>query len=78
MTGPAVPTVPAFDHIFVVLMENHSSAQIIGSADAPWGLAPLTENDAGDRDERLLRGRLAPGPRGSTAVPREPAVRSGK
>jgi len=24
VTGPAVPMVPAFDHIFVVIMENHS------------------------------------------------------
>lgn len=31
MTSPAVP---AFDHVFVVVMENHSAAQIIGSADA--------------------------------------------
>lgn len=36
MTGPAVPAVPAFEHIFVVLMENHSSTQIIGSTDAPY------------------------------------------
>jgi phosphatidylinositol-3-phosphatase len=36
MTGPVVPAVPAFDHIFVVIMENHSSTQIIGSADAPY------------------------------------------
>jgi hypothetical protein len=35
MTSPAVPAVPAFDHIFVVIMENHSSTEIIGSADAP-------------------------------------------
>jgi hypothetical protein len=31
-----VPTVPAFDHIFVIVMENHSASQIIGSADAPF------------------------------------------
>jgi len=31
-----VPTVPAFDHIFVIIMENHSASQIIGSADAPF------------------------------------------
>jgi phosphatidylinositol-3-phosphatase len=30
------PVIPAFDHIFVVIMENHSFAQIIGSADAPY------------------------------------------
>ena len=28
--------VPAFDHIFVIVMENHSASQIIGSADAPF------------------------------------------
>jgi acid phosphatase len=28
--------VPAFDHIFVIIMENHSASQIIGSADAPF------------------------------------------
>jgi hypothetical protein len=31
-----VPTVPAFDHIFVIVMENHSASQVIGSADAPF------------------------------------------
>jgi hypothetical protein len=36
MTSPAVPAVPAFDHIFVAVMENHSSTEIIGSADAPY------------------------------------------
>ncbi len=36
MTGPAVPVIPAFDHIFVVVMENHSSSQIIGSPNAPY------------------------------------------
>ena len=36
MTGPAVPAIPAFDYIFVVIMENHSFAQIIGSLDAPF------------------------------------------
>jgi len=36
MTGPVVPAVPAFDHIFVVIMENHSATQIIGSAEAPY------------------------------------------
>ncbi len=35
MTGPALPAVPAFDHIFLIIMENHSASQIIGSADAP-------------------------------------------
>jgi hypothetical protein len=36
MSGPALPAVPAFDHIFVIIMENHSASQIIGSADAPF------------------------------------------
>ena len=31
-----MPTVPAFDHIFVIVMENHSAAQVIGSAEAPF------------------------------------------
>jgi acid phosphatase len=31
-----VPTVPSFDHIFVIVMENHSASQVIGSADAPF------------------------------------------
>ena len=31
-----MPAVPAFDHIFVIIMENHSASQIIGSADAPF------------------------------------------
>jgi phosphatidylinositol-3-phosphatase len=30
------PVVPAFDHIFIVIMENHSASQIVGSADAPY------------------------------------------
>jgi phosphatidylinositol-3-phosphatase len=29
-------TVPAFDHIFVVIMENHGYDEIIGSPDAPY------------------------------------------
>ena len=29
-------TVPAFDHIFVVIMENHGYDEIIGNADAPY------------------------------------------
>lgn len=29
-------TVPAFDHIFVVIMENHGYDEIIGSPDAPF------------------------------------------
>jgi phosphatidylinositol-3-phosphatase len=29
-------TVPAFDHIFVIIMENHSYSQIIGSSQAPY------------------------------------------
>jgi hypothetical protein len=36
MTGPAEHSIPAFDHIFVVVMENHSASQIIGAADAPY------------------------------------------
>jgi hypothetical protein len=36
MTGPVDPAIPAFHHIFVVIMENHSSSEIIGSADAPY------------------------------------------
>ena len=34
-TAPG-PTVPRFDHIFVVVDENHSYEQIIGSPDAPY------------------------------------------
>jgi hypothetical protein len=30
------PAIPAFDHIFVVIMENHGYDEIIGSADAPY------------------------------------------
>jgi acid phosphatase len=41
--GPAssAPSVPNFDHIFLIVMENHSYDQIIGSAQAPYinGLA---------------------------------------
>jgi phosphatidylinositol-3-phosphatase len=36
MSVPATPAVPDFDHIFVIIMENHSFSQIIGSADAPY------------------------------------------
>jgi hypothetical protein len=32
----AQPSVPAFDHIFVVIMENHGYEQIIGNRDAPF------------------------------------------
>ncbi len=32
----AQPTVPPFDHIFIVIMENHGYGEIIGSADAPF------------------------------------------
>ena len=35
MTTPT-PAIPAFDHIFVVIMENHGYDEIIGSADAPY------------------------------------------
>lgn len=30
------PLVPAFDHIFIVIMENHGFGEIIGSPDAPY------------------------------------------
>jgi hypothetical protein len=30
------PPVPAFDHIFIVIMENHGYEEIIGSPDAPY------------------------------------------
>ena len=36
MTTPVTPTIPSFDHIFVIIMENHSFAQIIGATDAPY------------------------------------------
>jgi phosphatidylinositol-3-phosphatase len=36
MSVPATPAVPDFDHIFVIIMENHSFSQIIGSEDAPY------------------------------------------
>ena len=36
MTTPTAPAVPNFDHIFVIIMENHTFAQIIGAADAPY------------------------------------------
>jgi acid phosphatase len=29
-------TIPAFDHIFIILMENHSYSEIIGSSQAPY------------------------------------------
>jgi acid phosphatase len=32
----ADPSVPAFDHIFAIVMENHSFDQIIGSSQAPY------------------------------------------
>src|SRR5205814_8016478 len=32
----ATQAVPAFDHIFVVLEENHSYVEVIGSASAPY------------------------------------------
>jgi hypothetical protein len=32
----AQPPVPAFDHIFIVIMENHGFDEIIGSPDAPF------------------------------------------
>jgi len=45
MTGPLIlgsaASVPSFNHVFVVIMENHSYGQIIGSSSAPYinGLA---------------------------------------
>ena len=36
MTTPVTPAIPSFDHIFVIIMENHSFAQVIGAADAPY------------------------------------------
>jgi hypothetical protein len=30
------PLVPAFDHVFIVIMENHGYDEIIGSPDAPY------------------------------------------
>lgn len=35
-TAAAASTVPSFDHVFVVVMENHSYSQIIGSSAAPY------------------------------------------
>jgi acid phosphatase len=32
----SAPTLPAFDHIFTIVMENHSYTEIIGSAQAPY------------------------------------------
>ena len=34
--APAAGTVPAFNHIFTIVMENHSYGQIIGSGSAPY------------------------------------------
>ena len=36
MTTPVTPTIPSFDHIFVMIMENHSFDQIIKATDAPY------------------------------------------
>ena len=41
LVAPATPaaaagTVPAFDHIFTIMMENHSYSEIIGSSSAPY------------------------------------------
>jgi len=33
---PAASTVPCFDHIFIVLMENHAYSEIVGSSQAPY------------------------------------------
>jgi acid phosphatase len=32
----AQPLVPDFDHIFIIIMENHGFSEIIGNADAPY------------------------------------------
>src|SRR5437868_15231011 len=35
--GLSAPAVPAFDHVFVIVMENHSYAEIIGNTrEAPY------------------------------------------
>ncbi|MCX7523032.1 PKD domain-containing protein, partial [Microbacterium sp. STN6] len=36
VTAPAVGTVPTPDHVVVVVMENHSSENILGNANAPY------------------------------------------
>jgi phosphatidylinositol-3-phosphatase len=36
MSSSVTPVIPSFDHIFVIIMENHSSGQIIGGTDAPY------------------------------------------
>jgi len=45
--GPVRPPVPAFDHIIVFMMENHSFREINGNPDAPFinGLAAPPENN---------------------------------
>src|SRR5436305_303324 len=35
-TTAQAASVPAFDHVFVIVMENHSYAEIIGSSSAPY------------------------------------------
>src|SRR5439155_10453163 len=35
-SSSAAATVPAFDHIFTIEMENHSYSEIIGSSSAPY------------------------------------------
>ncbi len=42
---PAQAAVPPFDHIIVIVMENHSISQIVGNPDAPF-LNGLTANHA--------------------------------
>ena len=44
MSVPATPAVPGFDHIFVIIMENHSFSQIIGSADSTPDFGWITPN----------------------------------
>jgi phosphatidylinositol-3-phosphatase len=42
MPASAQPAVPALDHVFVIVMENHSFSEIIGSSSAPYINALLT------------------------------------
>jgi len=46
ISRPAVAQLPQFDHVVVVVMENHSFSQIIGNANAPYinGLAEQNAN----------------------------------
>ncbi|HEX5272099.1 MAG TPA: alkaline phosphatase family protein, partial [Gemmataceae bacterium] len=40
----AAPAVPAFDHVFVVVMENHSYNEIVGNSSAPYISALASAN----------------------------------